>query len=224
MTKLNVEKRTDKKAPALRREGFIPAVVYGKKEESTPIALPVRDFEKAYAEAGETSVVELSGLGEEKDVMIHEVVYDPLTGKPTHVDFYAFEKGQKVTVSIPFEFEGEAPGVAEKGGVLVKVMHELEVTGEPKNLPQELRIDLSVLAEIHDKITVGNLSLPAGVETEMEAEDVVVMVDQVKEEPVEEVPMDISQIETSVERGKKEVEGAEGGDAAAAPEAKAEKE
>ena len=221
MTKLAVTKREEKKPAALRREGFVPAVVYGKKEPSTPISVPLRDFEKAYASAGETSVVELSGLGESKDAMIHEVVYDPLTGKPVHVDFYAFEKGQKVTVPIPFEFVNEAPGVAEKGGVLIKVMHELEVTGEPKNLPHELTVDLLALKELHDKVTVGDLSLPAGVTTEMTPEDVVVMVDEVKEEPVEETPMDISEIETSVERGKKEEESAEG--EAAAPEAKSEK-
>lgn len=219
MTKLTVQKREEKKAAALRREGMLPGVVYGKKEASTPVALSARDFEKAYAEAGETSVVELGGLGEDKDVMIHEVAYDPLTGKPLHVDFYALEKGQTVTVSIPFEFIGEAPGVAEKGGVLVKVMHELEVTGEPKNLPHEFNIDLSTLKELHDKVTVGDLDLPAGVTTDAEKEDVVVMVDEVKEE-VEEAPIDISQIETSVERGKKEEEGAESDEAAPAMEKK----
>ena len=223
MTKLTVQKRTEKKAAALRREGFVPAVIYGRKEESTPVALPLRDFEKAYAEAGETSIVEIQGLGEDKDVMIHEVVYDPLTGKPLHVDFYAFEKGQKVTVSIPFEFVGESPAVDKLGGVLVKVMHELEVEGEPKFLPHEFKIDLSALKELHDKVTIADIAFPAGVTTEAKPEDVIVMVDEAKEEPVEETPMDLSQIETSVERGKKEEEGTEGVTSAPAPGKKEEK-
>lgn len=230
MTKLTVQARPNKKPAVLRREGLLPGVLYGRKEKSTPVALSVRDFEKAFASAGESEVIELAGLGEEKDVLVHEVSFDPLTGKPMHVDFYAIEKGQKVTVSIPFEFIGESPAVAKKGGVLIKVMHELEVTGEPKNLPHEISIDLSALAEIHDKITVADVKLPLNVTTEVSLEDAIVMADEAKEEPVEEVaPMDISEIGTSVERGKKaedEVAGADAGGkgtVASAPESKAEK-
>ena len=202
--------RSDKKPAALRREGLLPAVVYGRKEKPVSVELPLKEFQKAFAEAGETTVVELSGLGENKDVMIHDVAFDSLTDTPVHVDFYALEKGQTVTVAIPFTFVGEAPAVKDKGGVLVKVMHELEVTGEPKNLPHEISIDLSKLADIHDKITVADLPLPAGIATDVDPEEVVAMADTVKEE-TEETPMDISQIETSVERGKKDIEeGAEG--------------
>lgn len=224
MTKLTAQPRPDKKPAALRKEGLLPAVIYGRKEKSTPIAISVRDFQKAFSAAGESGIIELGGLGDEKDVLVHEVEFDPLTGTPTHADFYAIEKGQKVTVSIPFEFEGVSPAVEQKGGVLVKVMHELEVTGEPKLLPHKITIDLSKLVELHDRITIGDIKLPESVTTEVSLEDSIVMADEAKEEPVEEVaPMDISEIGTSVERGKKEEEGAEGGEAPAAAAPKAEK-
>jgi len=214
---LAVEKRDIKNSPkSLRNKGILPAVVYGRSEEATPISVDHKTFEKVYHKAGESSVITLQGLGEEKDALIHDVVVHPVSGKILHADFYAIEKGQKVTVSVPIEFDGEAPAVKELGGILVKVMHELEMEVLPKELPHALHVDISKLATLEDKITVADIILPPSAVITDELEEVVAMITVAQEEPVEETPMDIADIGDSVERGKKEEEGeAAEGEAAA---------
>jgi len=215
---LTVEKRDISKKPkALREKGILPAVIYGRKEESTPITVDRKAFEKAFRIGGESTVFTLKGLGEDKDVLIHEVSVDPLTGVALHADFYAIAKGQTVTVSVPFEFDGESPAVKDKGGLLLKVMHELEIEVLPKELPHAFHVDLSKLENIDDKVLVKDIVLPPSAKISIDIDEVVAMITEAKEEVVEEVAIDLTQIETSVERGKKEDEGDEG---AAAPEAK----
>src|SRR5581483_2294979 len=143
---LTVEKR-DKNLNlnTLRKAGKLPAVVYGRSEESTPIAVDRKIFEKLYKDAGESTVITLKGLGGDKDALIHEVSVHPVSGEAIHADFYAIQKGQTVTVAVPLEFEGVSPAVKDLGGTLVKVMHELEIECEPKDLPQHIMVDISSL-------------------------------------------------------------------------------
>lgn len=208
MLTLAVEKRAKVGAgsPALRRAGYIPAVVYGGQQESTPITVEARAFEKVLREAGEATIVSLSGLGEPIATLIHEVEVDPLTSTPRHVDFYAVTKGKKVEVAIPLVFEGVSPAV-EAGANLIKVMHELEVKADPMSLPHDIKVDLSLLKEINDRIHAKDLALPAGVELAIEPEEVVALIQEVVEEKEEEVaPADISSIEVE-KKGKEEEEG-----------------
>jgi large subunit ribosomal protein L25 len=215
---LTITKRDGSLKPnTLRNKGLLPAVVYGRSEESTPITVERKAFEKLFHAAGESTVITLSGLGEDKDALIQEVVVDPVTGVAVHADFYAIQKGQTVTVSIPFEFDGESPAVKDKGGILLKVMHELEITCQPKDLPHAFHVDISSLTELDSKITVADIKLPASAEITAGPDEVVAMITEAKEEPVEEVVADISNIEISEDRGKKEDEGEA---AAEAPDAK----
>ncbi len=203
---LTVEKRDiNANLNELRRSGMLPAVVYGRSEESTPIVVDRKTFEKLFKEAGESTVITLKGLGGAKDALVHEVAVHPVTGQPLHVDFYAIEKGQTVTVSIPFEYEGISSAVKDLGGVLVKVMHELEIECEPKDLPQEIIVDISKLKTFDDQILVRDLKLPASAKVSVDMDEVVALVSAAEEE-TEAAPMDISQIGSSVERGKKEEE------------------
>jgi large subunit ribosomal protein L25 len=218
MLTLTVEKRsgTGAKAPALRRAGIIPGVVYGAHKEATPVSVKATAFQKVLREAGEATIVSLAGLGEPLPTLIHEVDLDPLTNLPRHVDFYAVTKGQKVEVAIPLAFEGSSPAV-EAGANLVKVLHELEVEADPMNLPHDIKVDISVLVKIGDRIHASDLKLPAGVALALPPEEVVALVQEVVEEKVEEVaaPADLSAIEVE-KKGKEEA--AEG---EAAPEAPA---
>jgi large subunit ribosomal protein L25 len=207
---LTVTKRTDKKPAALRREGFVPAVVYGRAEEATPIAVERKAFLKVFHEAGESMVITLTGLDSDKQALIHEVAVDPVSGEPIHADFYAIQKGQKVTVSVPFEFEGIPPAVKDLGGILTKVMHELEMEVEPAELPQHIVVDVSKLATLEDQIKIKDLTLPASAKIEVDPDEVVAMISVAKDEPVEAPVADISAIEISEERGKKPEEGEEG--------------
>ncbi len=204
---LTVEKRDIKTNPnTLRLEGKLPAVVYGRSEESTPITVNRKIFEKLFREVGESTVITLKGLGVGKDALIHEVTVHPVTGVAMHADFYAIQKGQTVTVSIPLEFEGVSPAVKDLGGTLVKVMHELEIECEPKDLPQCIVVDISKLKTLEDKIEVKDLKLPASAKVTIDLEEAVALITVTEEEPVESETMDLSAIENSVERGKKEEE------------------
>jgi large subunit ribosomal protein L25 len=214
MITLPVEKRADggPKAAAIRRAGQIPAVVYGGKHESTPVAVNARAFEKVLKEAGESTIVSLTGLGAEVPTLIHEVDLDPVTHTPRHVDFYAITKGEKVEIAIPLEFVGESPAVAD-GANLVKVMHELEVEADPMSLPHSIAVDISKLAAIGDQIHAKDLVLPSGVTLNVDAEEVVALAQEVVEEKEESAPADLSAIEVE---GEKKEEAAEGEGAAEA--------
>jgi len=202
---LQAQKREGKTPTTLRKEGFIPAVVYGRKEASLPIAVSRAAFEKVLEQAGESTMVALEGLGERKDVLIYDISRDAVSGAPLHADFYAVEKGQTVTVSIPLEFEGTAPAVKDFGGILVKVLHELEVEAEPANLPHAIVVSVDSLSTLESQIHVSDLALPKGVVANAEPDDVVAMISVAKEE-VEETPIDISEIEVE-KTGKKEGDG-----------------
>jgi large subunit ribosomal protein L25 len=218
---LAVEKRdTAKKPKSLREKGVLPAVLYGRKEKSTPISVDRKTFEKVFRTAGESTVITLTGLGEDKDALIHEVSEDALTGVALHVDFYAIAKGQTVTVSIPLEWGGESPAVKDLGGIVVKVMHEIEIECEPKDLPHSIHVDISKLITLDDQIKIKDLpGIPASAKISVDGDEVVAMIAVAKEEPVEEVAMDITQIGDAVERGKKEEEGEAGAVEGAVPKA-----
>jgi large subunit ribosomal protein L25 len=213
MLELAVEKRDrfGKKAKALLDEGKIPAIWYGKKEPATPIAVSLPAFLKVWREAGESAVIELTGLGEAKQALIHEVDLDPVKDAPRHADFYIIEKGQKVEVAVPLDFVGVAPAVKELGGVLVKVVHELLVEAEPASLPHSIEVDIAPLANFDSQILVRDIALPRGVEARIDPEEVVALVQAVVEE-VESAPesIDLSQVE--VERKGKQEEEAESSD------------
>lgn len=206
-----------KRAQALFKAGQMPAVVYGPKQASTPITLSAKEFEKVFRTAGESSVIELSGVAAGTlQVLIHEVDHDPVTSVPRHADFYAIEKGAKVEVAVPLMYIGESAAM-KAGHNLVKVMHELEIEAEAANLPHELNVDISTLEKVGDQIHVRDIKLPAGVTTEVDVDEVVALIQEVQEEKEEvAAPIDMDAIE--VEKKGKE-EGAEG--EAPAEEAKA---
>jgi large subunit ribosomal protein L25 len=146
----------------------------------------------------------LTGLGAAKDALINDVEFDPVSGAPLHADFYAIEKGQTVTVSVPLEFDGVSPAVKDLGGILTKVMHELEIECEPKDLPHAVHVDISKLTDLDSQILVSDLNLPKSAKISAAPEEVVAMISVAVDEPIEAAPVDISAIEISEERGKKE--------------------
>jgi large subunit ribosomal protein L25 len=194
------------KPDQIRSSGHIPAVFYGKKEASTPISIRQVDFLKIWKEAGESSVVTLDTPDGHKESLIHDVELDPVTGTPRHADFYVFEKGHKVEVALPVEFIGTSPAVKDLGGTLVKVMHELKVESMPKDLPHNIEIDVSSLAQFGDQILAKDVVLPHGVELKISPDEVVATVSAPREEKEEEAaPVDLSSIEVE-KKGKEETE------------------
>lgn len=207
---LKAEKREKiGKLKILRKEGFMPAVYYGHKKESTPVQIKKIDFLKAWKNAGESTVIKLETPGEDLEALIHDVDLDPITGEPRHVDFYVFEKGHKVEVAVPIEFIGISLAVKDLGGSLMKILHEIKIKAEPSNLPHQIEVDISPITELEGQILAKEIILPKGVELTENPEEVIVTVATPKaEEKEEEVPADLSQIEVE-KKGKQEEEGEE---------------
>lgn len=206
MLKLQAKTREDGKSlEQVRAEGYVPAVFYGMGKESVSIVVEDKEFRKIWREAGESTTVLLETPTEKVDVLIHEVQMDPVKDVPIHIDFLAIDMNKEIEVAVALEFIGESVAV-KAGGVLVKVLHEVEVKALPKNLPHTLEIDISTLEAVNDQILVSDIKLPSGVVMITGGEEVVVLVSVAKEEVVEEAPaVDLSAIEVE-KKGKKEEE------------------
>ena len=187
----------------LREQGYMPAVFYGRKEESTPIQIKKIDFIKTWRDAGESTVIKLD-LGDNSiEALIKEVDFDPIKNEPRHADFYVFEKGHKVEIAVPLVFEGIPVAVKELGGILVKVMHELNIEADPSKLPHEIKVDVSKMSDLDSQILAKDITLPSGVELIDEADEVVASIATAKEEDVKQDDLDLSQIEVE-KKGKQE--------------------
>lgn len=182
----------------------MPAVVYGPKQEAISVTVSLSEFEAVLRRGGESALIELSGLEKPMQVLIHDLDRDPVTHVPRHADFYAVEKGAKVTVSVPLSFVGESMAV-KQGANLVKVLHEVEIESDPSKLPSEIEVSIESLAAVDDKITVADLKAPNGVEILTPSEEVVALAQAVAEESEDSATLDMSAIEVE-QKGKVEAE------------------
>lgn len=222
MLSLDIKKRDMKISPDnIRKTGQTPAVFYGPKESTTPIVVDTIQFKKTWKKAGSSSVIILKDeSGNEHESLIHDVDIHPLTDEPRHADFYVIEKGKKVKVAVPLVFEGVSPAVKDLAGILVKVRRDLDIEAAPRDLPQNIIVDISKLALLTDVILAKDLPVPAGVEIKISPEEVIASIAVAKEE-VEEAPtpIDVSAIEVEA-KGKEAKEGEAPADAPATPEKK----
>lgn len=193
---------------AKREEGLMPIVIYGSREkESGHFFVNLRDFEKVWKQAGESTVITLKTPEGDKDVLCYDVARHPVGGQALHADFYVVEKGKKVEVAVPLVFEGSSPAVKELGGTLVKVVHEINISALPKDLPHEINVNIGALIKLDSQITIADLVLPSGVEVLDDEEEVVAMISAEREEEPEEPSEDVDFSAIEVEKkGKKEEE------------------
>lgn len=190
----------------------IKAVVYGPAYPSTALVINQKDFTKLYKEAGESSIVTLTGLKANQDVLIHDIQRNVRNGEIVHVDFYAVKKGQKITVHVPLTFVGVADAVKTHGADIIKNIFEVEIEAEAANLPHEIEIDISVLKEIDDRITIADIAPMKGVKILNNEDDVIITAAKHEEESEEEsTEIDMSAIEVSDAKGKKD-DGEEAGE------------
>jgi large subunit ribosomal protein L25 len=195
-----------KKVRALRREGFLPAELYGHGQKNLHLTVAAKEFNKIFKEAGENTIVTL--VVDEKDkrsVLVNDAQKNYLTGEIDHIDFHQVRMDEKLKASIPFEFEGVSPAAKEKGGVIAKVMSEIEIEALPSDLPHRITVDLSLLDELNKTIYVRDLHLPKGVTVLIDAETAIVSVTPPKvEEVVEAAPADVSTVKVESEEKKAE--------------------
>lgn len=161
--KLKVEKRKifGRKVKKLRREGVLPANIYGKKVKSQAVQVDLKEFEKVFGKTGETSIVDLVlGKGQSRPVLVHNVQIHPVTDQFLHADFHQVVLTEKVKADIPIEMIGESPAVQEKKGILLTTLDEVEVEALPADLPDRIEVDVSKLTEVDQEVKAGDLKIP----------------------------------------------------------------
>ena len=196
-----------------RREGMVPVVVYGGEGESVAALAPLRDLAAILrSEAGRNTIftLDIEGVGA-SEVMFHDRQIDPIRGRLVHADFTRLVKGQKIEVTVPLHLEGEPVGVREEQGVLEQTIREIEIRCEPREIPDEIRADVTNLG-VHDLLHVSDLQVAEGIEILTPAETVVATVSVIREEPVAAA----AEVEGAAEpevigKGKKDDEGGDEG-------------
>lgn len=148
-------------ARAVRRAGFVPAIVYGHKIAPAAIQLPERNLHRFLVSSGESVIINMDLGGDETEtVMLKEVQIDPVSRQIVHADFVRVSLEERVTTHVPITLLGEAPGI-ETGGVLGFLQRELQVECEVGRLPEHIEIDISSL-EIGNRVRVGDIKQVEG--------------------------------------------------------------
>ena len=203
-----------KNVKKLRREGIIPAVLYGPKLQGTqPLSLTAREFARIFAQAGPSTLLRLKVTGgASQQVLIHQVQYDHLHRNLTHVDFYAPDMSVELAINVPLAFTGTAPAVDAHDGIVIHLVSELHVRALPDNIPAAIEVDLSSLTEIGSQLTAGDIPLPANVTLATDAEEIIVRVNAptVVEEPEVVEPTEEAAAEEAAEEPEAAAEESEG--------------
>ncbi len=213
---LNAEKRTifGKRVKHLRREGLLPANMFGKGIKSLSVQMPLKEFQEIYKKVHETGLVDLSVAGETHPILIQNVHVDPQTHTPLHADFFKVNLKEKVKATIPIVGIGEPKAVIDKIGVLLQPLSEVEVEALPADLPEHLEINIERLAQIGESLTIADLKVPSDVEIMAEPAEMIFRIDELVSEEAEELAAEEEAAaeeasETSEEeaKGEKETEG-----------------
>ncbi len=214
---LNATKRdvTGKQVNALRREGKLPAVIYGRHLEPISIALEAHGAGLALAKVTASSLVTVNVDGAEYPALVRERQRDYIKGTLSHVDFLAVDMNEKIRTSVGLAFVGVSPAVKDYNGILVHNLERLEVECFPGDLPERIEVDITVLKQIGDLVRVRELTVSDKIRILGDPEETIAVVTIIKEEaaPVaaeaEAVAAEPAAPELSVERGKKTEEGEE---------------
>jgi len=198
---LEAQKRTTSGTAAARRgrrEGLIPAVIYGAQQDEYPIQVDAKKFgELLRHSASENFLVDLKIEGAKeasKLTLIQEVQHHPINGQILHVDFNAVREDTEIHANVPVELTGEAPGV-KAGGVLDQQHHEIEIHCLPGNLPETLTVDVGTL-ELGDTLHVGDIQFPEGVTPTLDSDVIIVLISEPR---VSEVAEDEAEAEPAKE-------------------------
>ena len=161
------------KLKQMRREGWLPSVVYGRGLENSNLKIDSKTFAELLAHSSSDSILinlDVEGEGV-RSVFLKTIQHDPLTGHALHVDFLAVNDKTEITANIPVHLTGESIGV-KGGGILEQYAHTLEITCLPDALPDTIDVDITAL-ELGESLHIGDMKLPAGVKATHAAEVVV---------------------------------------------------
>jgi large subunit ribosomal protein L25 len=189
-----------------RRNGKIPAVMYGHQEPKGMI-IDAHEFNTKFMTISESTIINLQVDGDSHDVLIRDYQEDTISGAITHLDFYEIERGKVLRTNVGLHLTGAAVGIRE-GGILETFVHELEVECLPKDLPESIQVDITNL-ELGHSIHVRDINAPGGVELLNPGDQVICAVAHKRAE-VEEVPEEVEEEEAALEAEEAEEEAAEG--------------
>ncbi|OGE76204.1 MAG: hypothetical protein A3C85_02195 [Candidatus Doudnabacteria bacterium RIFCSPHIGHO2_02_FULL_48_21] len=212
----------------LRKQGIIPAILYGRGKQSQAIQVSSKQFDKIYRQAGENTLVNLKiDGGKETKVLIHDVAKHYMKNEAVHVDFYEVDLTKKIHAKVPLEFVGLAPAVKELGGIFMKIVTEVEVESLPSDLPHKIEINVESLKTFEDAIRISDIKVKGDVKILGNAEDMIASVQAPRtEEELASLEQSTAEAEkAAVEALTKEPEaaaGEEGAEDAEKPEPKKE--
>ena len=202
-----------KRVAALRREGKLPAVVFGNGLDSTSVSVDAHDFELLRRKVGPNALVDLSVGGEKaQPVLVHGVQVHPVTRRPLHADFFLVRMTEELTVDVPLVPTGESRAIVDDGGTLLHMIDSVRIKALPDHLPQSIEYSIESLVDFETSIHVRDLAIPADATLLTDPEEVVAKVQaprvEVEEEPV------AAEGEAAEGETEAEGEGAEGAPAA----------
>lgn len=180
---------TGRHVQALRREGAVPAVLYGHKISPLSLAIDAKELDRVWHRAGRTHLVDVKVQGQKAHkVLIKDLQIHPRSGHPLHVDLFAVNLREKITAEVPVIVVGDSPAVSQKVGQLQQVVSMVRIESLPADLPSQLTVDVSALVEIDQAITLAEVELPNGVAlVHAELTEVVVKIAAVRVRAEEEV-------------------------------------
>lgn len=208
-----VKRSSDRQSrTTLRQGGQVPAVVYGHGFTSESIAVSGTALEQFLSRVHASPIVELVGVSEHPiPAVVQDVQRDVLRGKALHVDFQRLRMEERLTTKVSVTVVGESPAVKEKSAVLVKVISELDVECLPQDLVSSITVDITGLANVHDRVRVRDIVPPSGVRILNHADDIVVTVQEPRcEEATSEKPVENVEAVEVVGTKKEEKEEKEG--------------
>jgi large subunit ribosomal protein L25 len=177
---------TGKKVAALRRDGTIPAVVYGRGLASDNLSLDAREFEALRRHAGATTLIDLAIEGEKPSpVLVQAVQQHPVTRRPLHVDLYLVRMTDELTVDVALVADGTALAVSDLGGTLLHVMEHVRVKALPDHLPSSIHYSVEPLATFEDVLHVSDLAIPGDVTLLTDPSEIIAKVQPPRIEEVE---------------------------------------
>lgn len=203
---INAEKREliGKQVRQLRRQGKIPAVLYGHKIQSQAITLDFREASRNLEGLTSSSLIEVKLDGKAHPVIVREKQMNYIRAEIIHVDFQEVSLTEKLRTSVTIQLDGEAPAVKDHDAVLTTALTEIEVEALPQDLPEKFLVDVSVLKEVGDSIFVKDIPTPENVTILTDPEEMVVVASYSStglEEGEEEVSTDEPEV---IEKGKSE--------------------
>jgi large subunit ribosomal protein L25 len=197
---------TGKQVRALRRQGKLPAVLYGHNVEPIPLQMEAHEASMVLPHLTTSSLVTVMVDGKEYTALVREKQRDFINNRYLHVDFQAVSLTEKIRTKVGIELSGQSLAVKNYNAVIVTGVDELEVECFPQDLPERVVVDISVLESIGDSIYVRDIVLSDKVEVLTDPEEMVVVATAAESEEVGEEAAVQAEPELSVERGKKEKE------------------